>query len=61
MLPYRKENGKKAFKRIKCYIGVPDNLKGKQPEQLKKMALSKLTVVKYTTVKEVCRTLGGKL
>ncbi len=61
MLPYRKENGKKAFKRIKCYIGVPDNLKDKKPEQLKKMALSKLTVVKYTTVKEVCRTLGVRL
>jgi len=27
MLPYRKENGKKALKRIKCYIGVPDNFK----------------------------------
>ena len=61
MLPYKKENGKKALKRIKCYIGVPENLKDRKPEQLKKMALSKLTVVKYTTVKEICKTLGGKV
>ena len=60
MLPYKKENGKNALKRIKCYIGTPENLKGK-PEQLKKMALSKLTVMKYITVKEICKTLGGKV
>lgn len=61
MLPYKKENGKKALKRIKCYIGIPDNLKDKKPEQPKKMDLSKLSVVKYTTVKEICKMLGGKL
>lgn len=61
MLPYKKEHGKKAFKRIKCYIGVPDHLKDKKPEQLKQMDISKLTVMKYTTIKEICKILGGKL
>lgn len=61
MLQYKKENGKKAFKRIKCYIGVPDNLKDKRSEQLKKMDISKLTVMKYTTVKDICKMMGGKL
>jgi len=61
MLPYRKENGKKALKRIKCYINVPSNLKDKKPEQLKKMDISKLPVMKYLTVKEICRELGTKI
>ena len=60
MLPYKKENGKKAFKRIKCYIGVPARFEGKKPEKLEKMDLSKLTVVKYTTVKDICNVIGGK-
>lgn len=61
MLPYKKENGEKALKRIKCYIGVPDNLKGKKTEQIKKMDISKLTVMKYTSVKDICEMMGGRL
>lgn len=61
MLPYNKEIGKKALKRIKCYIGVPTQLKDKKPEHLIGMDLSKLTVMKYTTVKDVCKMIGGKV
>lgn len=61
MLPYNKEIGKKALKRIKCYIGVPTHLKDKKPEDLREMDLSKLTVMKYTTVKDICKMIGGKL
>ncbi|MBW2974788.1 50S ribosomal protein L13 [Candidatus Woesearchaeota archaeon] len=55
MLPYKKEIGKKALKRIRCHTGTPDKLKDKKPEQLDKMTISKLTVVKYAKVKEICR------
>ena len=34
MLPYKREIGKRAFKNIKCYIGVPDSLKDKKIESL---------------------------
>ncbi len=61
MLQYKKENGRKAFDRIKCHIGVPDSLKGKNSEELKGMDISKLSVMKYTTVKEVCKKLGAKI
>ncbi len=61
MLPYKKENGKKALKRIKCYIGTPERFEDQKPEKLEKMDLSKLTVVKYTTVKDICKVIGGKL
>jgi len=61
MLPYKKENGRKALKRIKCYVGVPDQFKDKKIEELKKMGISKLSVVKYVTVKEICSMLGGRI
>ncbi len=61
MLPYRKENGKKALKRIKCYIGVPDQFKDKKVEKLEKMDVVKLSVAKYINVKEICRMMGGKI
>ena len=61
MLPYNKEAGKRAFKRIKCYIGTPEAVKDKKTESLKKASLSKLTVVKYITVKEICNAVGGKV
>jgi len=61
MLPYRKENGKKALKRIKCYIGVPDNFKNVKAEKLYNMDISKLSVMKYATVGEICTQIGGKI
>lgn len=60
MLPYKRENGTKALKRIKCYVGVPEEFKDKKTETIKKMDLSKFTVIKYITVKEICESLGGK-
>ena len=61
MLPYNKEIGKKAMKRIKCYVGVPDSLKEAKTVELKKSNLSKLSIVKYITVKEICNTIGGNV
>ncbi|MBU0627803.1 MAG: 50S ribosomal protein L13 [Nanoarchaeota archaeon] len=61
MLPSSKDSGKKALKRIRCYIGIPENFKGKQAEKLTGMDISKLSIMKYTTVKDICIKLGGKL
>jgi len=61
MLPYNKENGKKALKIIKCHIGIPSTLKDQKPEQIKKIDVSKLTIMKYVTVKDICKSIGGKL
>jgi len=56
MLPYKKDKGKKAFRRLKVYIGNPDSLKGEK--------ISKTTediTCKYMTLKKVCKELGAKL
>jgi len=56
MLPYKKDRGRKAFKRLRVYINNPKNLKGekisKTSEQLR---------IKYITLEEISKELGAKL
>jgi large subunit ribosomal protein L13 len=56
MLPYKKEKGKRALKKLRVYIGNPDNLKGekisKTSEDLK---------CKFTNLEQICKKLGAKL
>jgi len=61
MLPYRRERGKEAFKGIKCYTGVPDELKDKKMETIKNANASKLPTLNYVSVKEICKTAGAKI
>ncbi len=60
MLPYKNANGKAAYARIKCYVGVPDALQGQKFESFKDAQLSKLQILKYVTVKDIIAHLGGK-
>ncbi|MDH7564808.1 MAG: 50S ribosomal protein L13 [Candidatus Bathyarchaeota archaeon] len=57
MLPYRQPNGKMAYKRLKTYIGVPEELKTHKPETLKEAQAKKL-VCPYFTVGELAREIG---
>jgi large subunit ribosomal protein L13 len=56
MLPYKKEKGKKAFRKLKVCIGNPDNLKG---EKISKT--SDFLNCKFISLEEVCKKLGAKL
>lgn len=38
MLPYKRERGKKALKRVRVYLGVPKKFKEKKPETIKTAA-----------------------
>jgi large subunit ribosomal protein L13 len=61
MLPYKGERGKKAFKRIMCYIGVPERFKDKKLETVSDINVSKVPNLRYITVKDVCKSIGAKL
>jgi large subunit ribosomal protein L13 len=51
MLPdYRKGRGKEAYKRIKCYIGVP-----KEFENSKKIASGKEKINRFLQLKEIAK------
>ena len=53
MLPYKKERGKAALSRIRCYIGEPEEAKG-EAVTVKGAETSKLQNFKYITIKQLC-------
>lgn len=55
MLPYQQPKGRKAFKRLRVYIGIPKEFEGKEIE---KMEFRKSE--KYITLKELSEYLGVK-
>ena len=61
MLPYKQPKGKTAFKRIKCYNGIPDEFKDKKLETLENANISKLDNLRYIYVRELSKFLGGKI
>jgi large subunit ribosomal protein L13 len=59
MLPHRQAKGSEAFKRIKCYNGVPESMKEKM-ETILEANVSKLPNLKYTYMSDIVKFLGGK-
>ncbi|MCD6513269.1 MAG: 50S ribosomal protein L13 [Thermoplasmata archaeon] len=55
MLPYQQPRGRKAYKRLKVYIGVPDEFK---ESKIEKIEYRKST--NYITLKELSEYLGVK-
>jgi large subunit ribosomal protein L13 len=56
MLPYKKEKGKKALRKLKVFIGNSNNLKGEKISKTEEDIRCK-----YLTVKGLCKKLGAKL
>lgn len=59
MLPYKKARGRKAFKNLRVYPGVPPELEGRKAETIEEANLSKLSVPKYIRLGELSRNLGS--
>jgi len=57
MLPYKQEKGEKAFKRIMCYIGIPDDFKDKKIEKIQSCNVSKLGNLKYQYIGSICKSM----
>ncbi|AHL23784.1 MULTISPECIES: 50S ribosomal protein L13 [Thermococcus] len=60
MLPWKTDRGRKAFRRLKVYVGVPKEFEGKELETISEAHMSRLATPKYVTVGEVAKFLGGK-
>lgn len=60
MLPYKKPRGRDAFKRIMCYIGVPEEFKDKKMITLPDADVSKTKSLRFLSVREICSIMGGK-
>ncbi len=59
MLPYKKDKGRKAFKRLKVYVGTPKEFEGKA-ESIEGIKVFKLEIPKYMKLKELSKLLGAK-
>lgn len=57
MIPYQTSHGKAAFKRLKCYIGVPKEFEGKKFETIED---AKKQSVDYITIEELSKSLGAR-
>jgi len=57
MIPYQTPHGRTAFKRLKCYIGVPKEFEGKKFEIVED---AKKQPVDYITIEELSKYLGAR-
>ena len=57
MIPYQTSHGRTAFKRLKCYIGIPEEFQGKKIEIVEE---TKKQPVDYITIEELSRSLGAE-
>jgi len=60
MLPYKKHKGSVAFKNVMCYVGVPVDLQQQKSETIEEANVKKIPNMKFMTLGEVARELGGK-
>lgn len=58
MIPYQKPHGREAFKRLKCYAGIPDEFKGKNAEKIPE---AEKKPIDFMTVEELSRFLGANI
>jgi large subunit ribosomal protein L13 len=57
MIPKTKTTGIEAFKRLRVYIGVPEELKNKKAEVIQNTKITKAPS-KYTSIAEVAKEIG---
>jgi len=58
MIPYQTPHGRAAFKRLKCYVGIPKEFEGKKTELIKE---AEKQPVEFVTIEELSRYLGAKV
>lgn len=57
MLPWKKPRGKQAYKRLRVHIGVPDELKDREPIRIPEADGNRLRG-KYITILELSQQIG---
>ncbi|MDD1671291.1 MAG: 50S ribosomal protein L13 [Methanomicrobiales archaeon] len=59
MVPYKRERGSEALKRVKVYVGVPREFQGKEMETLEAASVKRLSTPQFVTLGTVSRFLGA--
>jgi len=61
MLPYKKKRGKEVYKKIMCYVGIPEEFAKEKIETIKEANVSKLPTTRFLTLERISRHLGAKI
>lgn len=61
MLPYKRQRGAEAYKRIMCHLSVPTEFKDKKLIIYKPSIKENILAIKHVTVQELCKKLGGRV
>ena len=61
MLPFKRARGREVIKNIKCYIGVPENLRNEKSLKIENVGVDRLHSADYIKVKDICKAVGGKI
>jgi large subunit ribosomal protein L13 len=59
MLPYDRPMGRAAYKRLKVYVGVPEEFAGS--EKMKVETALRSTTGRYVTIGDIAESLGSKV
>ncbi len=60
MLPYKRQRGAEALKRVKCYVGLPAEFAGQEMEVLEEAHLDRLSAPGFVTLGAISTYLGAK-
>ena len=60
MLPWDRTRGRNAYRKLKVFVGVPDEFQNKTFEKVKIADVEKLKT-KFITLREVSKAVGGKV
>lgn len=60
MLPWKKARGREAYKRVLCYRDLPTEFANQKMIVVEDASIKKLPTLKYVTIGQVCKQLGGK-
>jgi large subunit ribosomal protein L13 len=58
MIPYQTPHGRAAYKRLKCYIGIPKEFEGKKLETIKE---AEKKPIDYITIQDLSKSLGADI
>jgi large subunit ribosomal protein L13 len=59
MIPWTKSSGRDAYRRLRVYVGVPDQYEGSDTERIEQAM--RLNTGKYITLGDVAEFLGSKV
>lgn len=57
MLPWGQARGREAYKRLKCFTGIPERFQNEKFEDIKDINVKKIRDTSYISVKRLCEDL----